>query len=183
VAVVLMVWRPWSSRETPASVSETAITAPRADEPARPVAAEPPARSAPGEQTRPPAIANRPEPRDTAIKHAEPSSAGAITLASAELCRTFSTSGDRWRCEAAGGRVSPGPIVLYTRVRAASDGVVVHRWYRGGTLQQSVRLSTRANATQGYRTYSRQTVGDGEWRVEVRSATGELLHEQRFAVR
>ena len=45
-------------------------------------------------------------------------------------------------------------------------------------------LTIRANATEGYRTYSRQTVDDApDWRVEVRSANGDLLHERRFAVR
>ena len=80
--------------------------------------------------------------------------------------------------------MSPGPIVLYTRVRSPRDAVVVHRWYRGDTLRQSVKLTIRANATEGYRTYSRQTVdGGADWRVEVSSANGDLLHERRFAVR
>jgi len=60
---------------------------------------------------------------------------------------------------------------------------VVHRWYQGNTLRQSVKLGIQGNPTEGYRTYSRQTVSDGEWRVEVRSTDGALLHEQRFAVR
>jgi hypothetical protein len=79
--------------------------------------------------------------------------------------------------------VRPGPIVFYTRVRSARNAAVVHRWYRGRTLRQSVRLTTRASATEGYRTYSRQTVSQGDWTVEVRSADGTLLHEQKFAVR
>jgi hypothetical protein len=80
--------------------------------------------------------------------------------------------------------VSPGPIVLYTRVRSPGDAVVVHRWYRGDALRQSVKLTIRANATEGYRTYSRQTVdGGADWHVEVRSAEGALLHERRFVVR
>jgi len=62
--------------------------------------------------------------------------------------------------------------------------VVVHRWYRGDTLRQSVNLTIRATATEGYRTYSRQTVDAGaDWHVEVRSAEGTLLHERRFVVR
>jgi hypothetical protein len=46
-----------------------------------------------------------------------------------------------------------------------------------------VSLTIRANGTEGFRTYSRQTVTSGDWRVEVRSADGSVLHEQRFAVR
>jgi hypothetical protein len=60
---------------------------------------------------------------------------------------------------------------------------VVHRWYRGSALRQSVMLRIQANATEGYRTYSRQTVNDGDWRLEVRTADGDLLHQQRFTVR
>jgi Protein of unknown function (DUF2914) len=108
---------------------------------------------------------------------------GAVTLASAELCRSFSTSAPNWRCERVGDSVAPGPIVLYTRVRSGRDATVVHRWYHGDTLKQSVSLAIGANATEGYRTYSRQTVRAGDWRVEVRNADGKLLHEQQFSVR
>ena len=59
----------------------------------------------------------------------------------------------------------------------------VHRWYRGNTLRQSVMLQVEANATEGYRTYSRLTVEPGDWRLEVRSEDGTLLNEQRFTVR
>ena len=79
--------------------------------------------------------------------------------------------------------MAPGPLVFYTRVRSPRDAAVVHRWYRGGTLRQSVTLRTRASASEGYRTYSRQTVHDGDWRVEIRSAGGNLLDERRFTVR
>jgi hypothetical protein len=80
--------------------------------------------------------------------------------------------------------VAPGPIVLYTRVRSPRDTAVVHRWYREETVRSSVKLTIRANAAAGYRTYSRQTLDrEGEWRVEVASADGDLLHEQRFTVR
>ena len=49
------------------------------------------------------------------------------------------------------------------------------------TMEQTLRI--RANPAEGYRTYSRQTVtGPGEWRVQVSSAEGRTLHEQRFAV-
>ena len=74
-------------------------------------------------------------------------------------------------------------MIFYTRVRSPRNTSVVHRWYHGSTLRQSVMLRIQANATEGYRTYSRQTVDKGDWRLEVRSADGNLLHEQRFAVR
>jgi hypothetical protein len=106
-----------------------------------------------------------------------------ITVATAQLCRTFSTSGSSWRCDPVGQSVTPGPIIFYTRVRSPRDAAVVHRWYHEDTLRQAVMLNVQANATEGYRTYSRLTVDDGDWRLEVRSVDGRLLHEQRFAVR
>ena len=103
-------------------------------------------------------------------------------MATSQLCRTFSTGGT-WRCDPVGQSAAPGPIVFYTRVRSRRDAAVVHRWYHGDTLRQSVTLDIQANATEGYRTYSRLTVDDGDWRVEVRSADGSLLHEQWITVR
>ena len=60
-----------------------------------------------------------------------------------------------------------------------------HRWYRGDRLRQVVDLKIGANATDGYRTYSRQTVDKqaADWKVELRSKDGVLLHEERFVVR
>ena len=111
-------------------------------------------------------------------------SPGAISLTTAQLCQTLSTSGGNWQCDPPGDPVAPGSIVLYTRVRSSRDAVVVHRWFRDDILRQTVTLAIRANVSEGYRTYSRQTVdGVGNWRVEVRSADDDLLHEQRFAVR
>jgi hypothetical protein len=104
-----------------------------------------------------------------------------MTLVTSQLCRTFSAG--NWRCEPAGQSVAPGPIVLYTRVRTPRDAIVIHRWYRGDTLRKTARLPVQANPTDGYRTYSRQTVNSGEnWRVEVRNTAGDLLYEQRVSV-
>jgi hypothetical protein len=160
-------------------------------EPALQRAAERPVPSPPGTampapvtQGQPPTVARRIDDRNVPIAKQPTtiSSSSAITL-TAQLCRTFSTSEASWRCDPAVDPVSPGPIVLYTRVRSPADAVVVHRWYRGDALRQSGKLTIRANPTEGYRTYSRHSVDAGEWRVEVRSADGGLLHEQRFVVR
>jgi hypothetical protein len=79
--------------------------------------------------------------------------------------------------------VAPGAVVLYTRVKSPRDAIVIHRWYQGDTLRKSARLTILANTTDGYRTYSRQTVKSGEnWRVEVRNTAGDLLYEQRLSV-
>jgi hypothetical protein len=98
------------------------------------------------------------------------------------VCRTLST-GAVWRCEPAGESTGSGRLSFYTRVRTQRDSAVVHRWYHDGALRQSVRLTIRANPSEGYRTFSRQTVAPGEWRVEALTPEGALLHEQRFTVR
>ena len=106
---------------------------------------------------------------------------GTVQLVTSQLCRSFS-AGD-FRCNPAGDLVQPGAIVLLTRVRSPRDSIILHQWYRGDRLRKTARLSIGANEAEGYRTYSRQTVDHGDWRVEVRSATGELLYEHRLAVR
>ncbi len=177
VTAAVLLKRPWSS-PTP-SVAVPAAT--RAAEPAPPPLAMP----APIEHTQPPKAVPRGDARDVADRPtvSAPSSS-AISLTLAQLCQAFSTSGSTWRCDAPGDSVAPGAIVLYTRVRSSRDSAVVHRWYHEDVLQQAVKLTIRANASEGYRTYSRQTVdGVGNWRVEVRSADGDLLHEAHFVVR
>ena len=166
IGAVLIV-RPWSARQAPAAVTAPA-PAVEAD-PVRPA----PATSAPA-----PAPADR-EPAPT--RSPAPAPASGISLVAVTLCRNFSATD--WRCDPAGDSVAPGPLVLYSRVRSPRDGLVIHRWYRGDELRKSAQLRVGANASEGYRTYSRQTVDRGDWRVEVRSEAGDLLHEQRFAVR
>jgi hypothetical protein len=173
----VLVLRPWSSREG----SPPATTAaPQAVPAAAPIAA--PSASAPAaEPGPPPKAAARADDRNVrAPRSTAPSD---VAVETAQLCRTFSTGGRNWRCDPAGDSVAPGRMVLYTRIRSARDATVVHRWYHEGALRQSVALAIRANATEGYRTYSQQTVNAGTWRVEVRGTDGSLLHEQQFVVR
>ena len=95
------------------------------------------------------------------------------------------SSGD-WHCVPPSLPVGPGPLFFYTRLKSPTDTTVQHRWYRGDRLRQVVELPIRANTTGGYRTYSRNTVdnqGAGDWRVELRTRDGVLLHEERFVVR
>ena len=170
---VLFVWRPWFSRNASAPAAADVVQ-PRQDAlPPGPATIESPA---------PPKTAPL---RGNGVSDSKPAAPtrGSVTLVAAELCRSFSTNEGNWRCERVGNSVVPGPLVLYTRVRSARADTVVHRWYHGGTLRQSVRLAIGANTSEGYRTYSRQTVEPGDWRVEVRSADNNLLNEQRFSVR
>jgi hypothetical protein len=106
-------------------------------------------------------------------------------VAAAQLCETLSTSGG-WQCVAPTLPVNPGPVYFYSRVKSTTDTTVQHRWYRGDRLRQEVSLRISANPSAGYRTYSRQTVdseGSSDWRVELRTSDGILLHEERFVVR
>jgi hypothetical protein len=178
LAVLLLALRPWSSRDAPAPAPAPAVTQPAKSEP--PEVAPPPARSAPIEHAGSASAAPRPDGRTSAT---DKPSGVRVTVVTAQVCRTFSATGSSWRCDPVGSSAAPGPMVLYTRVSAPVDTTVLHRWYQGDTLRQSVILRIQANATEGYRTYSRLTVDEGEWRLEVRSMDGQLLHEQRFAVR
>lgn len=173
VTAVLLVMRPWSTRESPAPVRTPDAAVPPAAEPAPPPSAVPP----------PPASAST-ENRSGATGATAPTrSSGDLTLVTAQLCRNL-TVGSSWRCDPAGQSVAPGPLAMYTRVKSPRNAVVIHRWYRGDTLRKSSRLTIVANATDGYRTYSRQTVKSGEdWRVEVTNIAGDVLYEQRVSVR
>jgi hypothetical protein len=107
-----------------------------------------------------------------------------ITMAEARLCRRLSTRD--WRCDPVSSQAAPGRLFFYTRVNAAQDTTIEHRWYREDRLRQSVELRIRASPGSGYRTYTRQTVtaeNAGNWRVEVRTKDGFLLYEERFVVR
>jgi hypothetical protein len=107
----------------------------------------------------------------------------AVTVVEVGLCRTLSTGAPVWHCSEAGRVVSPGPLFFYTRLQSARDTTV---FYRGDRLQQEMALDVRANPESGYRAYSRKTVtadASGAWRVELRTADGRLLHEERFTVR
>ena len=147
----------------------------------RPVATAAPEATKPTDLPVPPVTTT---PADVKPQKTAPPVAAPISLADVQLCQTFSTSDERWQCDPADDPSARGRIVLYTRVKSPRNATVVHRWYRGDALQQSVTLPTLANVTDGYRTYSRQTINSpGSWRVEVRSADGDLLFEKSFGVR
>ena len=80
----------------------------------------------------------------------------------------------------------PGPLFFYTQIKSPTATTIQHRWYQDDHLRQAVELRVEANRTAGYRTYSRNLMKSesaGDWRVEVRSQDGSLLHAERFAVR
>jgi hypothetical protein len=137
------------------------------------VAAAPPATA--------PARADRPSSAGVSAPPVASTAADGLTVDEARLCTTLSSG---YRCEAAGATVRAGRLTFYTRLAARANTSVVHRWYRGSELRQAVRLDVPARR-QGFRTFSRATVSptEGEWRVELRSRDGQLLHVERFTVR
>ena len=103
----------------------------------------------------------------------------------ARLCKELSTGSD-WHCAPTGSPVDPGPVYFYSRVSSSTDTTIQHRWYHGARLLRTAELRIGANAIDGYRTFSRTTVnsqGSTDWRIELRSKDGALLHEERFVVR
>jgi hypothetical protein len=154
------------ARETPAPKP----TPPTAEPIARPAAAKP----------------TQPTRREADAVNARPTtptkSAAMPTVATAQLCTALRA----WRCSAADSQVPSGPMFFYTQVKSATATTIEHRWYRGDRLYLAVPLRIQANPGAGYRTYSRNTISReraGDWRVELRSADGTVLHEERFTVR
>jgi len=180
---ILTVARPWggpaeetqsapattiaSARQTPAPRP----TAPSAEPLARPQSTPKPAQPTGGEAD---AIGAGPStPAGPAVMP---------TVATAQLCTALRD----WRCDAADSQVPPGQMFFYTQVKSATATTIEHRWYQGDRMRRAVQLRVEANPGAGYRTYSRNTIsseGVGDWRVELRSADGTVLHEERFTVR
>jgi hypothetical protein len=161
------------ARETPASTP-----APRPVEPIAPP--QPTAKPAQPARSDADAVSARATPPAKAT--APTRSATTPTVVTAQLC----TALREWRCEAAESQVPPGSMLFYTQVKSATATTVEHRWYQGDRLRQTVELRIQPNTGAGYRTYSRNTISSdrvGEWRVELRSADGAVLHEERFTVR
>ena len=177
IAGALLMRRNSTSPEAPAPVATVEPEAAKPTEPPAPPVAPPPREE--------PAARNVAPPRGGPPASPETRRAAApISLGTVELCKALSTKSERWTCDPADDPAARGRILLYTRVKSPRDTTVVHSWYRGNDLQQSVRLDTRASITEGYRTYSQLTINSpGTWRVEVRSADGDLLFERAFAVR
>lgn len=143
-------------------------------------------------ETSPPPVASAKAPARTAkSSNTTPKSVGTtssvpqpLVVAAAELCGNFSTRD--WRCVSPRQPVGSGSIVFYTRLKSPTVTAVQHRWYRGDRLHRVVNLPVRVNTADGYRTYSRTTVdtkGGRDWRVELRTKDGTVLHEERFVVR
>ena len=167
LVVILAAARPWGTEAEESSEESRLPAAATAAAPERPV----PTTTSPRAE---PIVAARP---------ARPTPPAAMpTVVTAQLCTALRA----WRCDAADRQVPPGPMTFYTRVKSATATTIEHRWYQGDRLRQAMRLRIQANPGAGYRTYSRNTISSeraGDWRVELRSADGAMLHEERFTVR
>ena len=157
-----------------------------APEPPERSTAAAPAEKAPPAAREPTAAAPKAPPvKKPASPEPSPAKQSLLVVATARLCQKFSTGGSGdWPCVPVTGPIAPGALVFYTRVKSPRDTTVEHRWYRGSELRHTRRLSIETNTGTGYRTYSRYTPEQsGDWRVELRSRDGALLHEERFVVR
>ena len=179
--VILVVAAPWvgtepreaprvetSRSETSRSEASSAIAEDAAPEIPPPQPAPPIA---------PPSVEAIPVPPETTSHAAD---GVRVTVLKARLCADL----DEWRCDPPDDPVPAGPLFFYTQLKLARATTVQHRWYRDNRLNQSVSLRVAAN-TGGYRTFSRSTMNSdsaGDWRVELRTEDGVLLHEERFTV-
>lgn len=165
---------------TPAPVPPVAATPdPAAPPTAAAVPAPPPADRAPAAPAPTPS-----RPATSALPVAAPAEGGsALRVVDARVCRQLLRGGGAWRCEPVTQPVSAGPMVFYTRVAAARAGRLEHRWYRDDRLARTVGLTIAASPSDGYRTYSQQTVSPGHWRVELCDPSGRIVHEAAFEVR
>ena len=180
---ILTVARPWGS-----PVEETKSALATAKAPARqtpvPRPTAPPADPlAPPQRTPKPTQSTRGEADAIGARPSRPASPAVMpTVVTAQLCTALRD----WRCVAADSHVPPGPMFFYTQLKSATATTIEHRWYQGDRMHRAVQLRIEANPGDGYRTYSRNTISReraGDWRVELRSADGTVLHEERFTVR
>jgi hypothetical protein len=190
-AVLIAIGVVWVLRTTEAeapgpAAATTPAAAPAAKRPPAkktapaPSEAPAPAAAAPAAAPAEPVPANRP----TAAPPTSSGADGGITVTDARLCRDLSTRG-AWVCQPAEPPLAPGRLYFLTRLDVPKTMEVVHRWYHGDEVVQTVNLRVEAAGQPGYRTFSRQTVDTGRtgaWRVELRSASGAVLAEERFTV-
>ena len=179
---ILTVARPWRNPVEETKSAPTIAIAPARQTPApRPTAPSPEPLARP--QRTPTTQPTRGEADAIGARPSTPASPAVMpTVVTAQLCTALRD----WRCEAADSQVRPGPMFFYTQVKSATATTIEHRWYQGNRMRRVVQLRIEASPGTGYRTYSRNTISSeraGDWRVELRSADGTLLHEERFTVR
>lgn len=128
-----------------------------------------------------------PAPPTSSVAVSAAAAASGVKVLTADVCSALDRGrSPDWGCTSVGATATPGAISFYTRLSVATTTRVEHRWYYNGRLHQTMRLSIRPGGVSGYRTFSRNTVTPertGDWRVELRTTEGVVLHEERFSVR
>jgi hypothetical protein len=117
----------------------------------------------------------------TRISETEASTPARPTVFRARLCADL----EDFACDPPDRPIPSGPLFFFTEIKSTSATTIQHRWYRDNRLYQSVQLHVQASPRVAYRTFSRTNMTDesaGNWRVELRSEDGALLHEERFSV-
>ncbi len=178
IVIMLIGISPWLRSNAQPDSLPVGSTAPPENRTPAPDSTEPVSPKAPAAISRGPASDVR--------AAATTESVTAPTLVSATVCKNLSRGDDVWRCDPPGSPADAGSLFFYTRLKSSTDTKVQHRWYRGDLLYRSVDVRVRVNQKNGYRAYSRYTIDSkdaGNWRVELRSRDGILLHEERFVVR
>lgn len=145
------------------------------DSPPAPVAvdAQPDPAPAPADESVEPVVTPPPETAQTPERP---------MLVDARLCASL----DDWLCDPADRPVPPGQLFFYTKVASPIDTTVQHRWYLNNRVYYTVDLRVLASPAMGFRAFSRNRMSGeskGNWRIEVRTEDGTLLHEERFIVR
>jgi hypothetical protein len=173
--------------ELNAPVRETAIgvardVTPLAEpSPVKPAPSLPTPKPAPATTVRQKAVVEKEVVEEEAADDVTPATTARPVVVRASLCGDL----DEWSCDPSDNPVPAGPLFLYTQIKSTSAVTIHHRWYHNDRLLQTVPLRVQANRRDGYRTYSRNVMKNdsaGNWRVEVRSEDGALLHTERFTV-
>lgn len=77
-----------------------------------------------------------------------------------------------------------GQVYCFTQITGAGDATTIsHVWYLDGEEKATVELNVNGDS---WRTWSSKTIPEdwtGNWRVDVKSSTGEVLKSMNFAVR
>ena len=178
--VILVAVRPWLNSNGQAQSPSAIVTdSPQQETTARP---QPPLSvkplTLPEETTR---ISKGGPDGEGARRTTEASTPVRPTVFRARLCADL----EDFACDPPDRPIPQGPLFFYTEVKSTSATTIQHRWYRDNHLYQSVQLRVQASPRAAYRAFSRTTMtgeSAGNWRVELRTEDGVLLHEERFSV-
>jgi hypothetical protein len=170
---------PKAAAEAPKATAEAAKAAKATAEAAKAAKATAEAAKARTETTK--VTESRPAVKADDRRTIETSTPARLVVVRAQLCAELVD----WHCDPPDRPIPSGQLFFYTQVKVARATTVQHRWYQGERLQHSVDLRVDASPDVGYRSFSRYTMkGDnaGTWRVELRTADGVLLQQERFSV-